>query len=134
MKNKGPYPTSAMKRHTAEVTAHIKDYYGIEPDFLWENSPSNAAFRHRGHKKWFAALLMDLPCEKLGLSGRGAVDIINLKCDPRLIGTLLDGTRYFPAYHMNKEHWVSLLLDGSIPMDEISFLIETSYQLTDKKK
>jgi predicted DNA-binding protein (MmcQ/YjbR family) len=38
----------------------------------------------------------------------------------------------FKAYHMNKEHWISVLLDGSVSEEEIAFLINMSYTLVDK--
>lgn len=37
---------------------------------------------------------------------------------------------FFPAYHMNKENWISILLDGTVSADEIKPLLELSYQLT----
>ena len=119
---------------TAEVVHHIKTKYDADPEFLWAKTPTNAGIRHHGNKKWFAALLLDMPRKTLGLPGEDRVDILNLKCDPLMIGSLLDGKRYLPGYHMNKEHWISLLLDGSIPSQEIFALIELSYGLTDKKK
>ena len=119
---------------TAEVVAYIKDQFGSDPEFLWAKTPNNAAFRCQGNKKWFAALLLEMPKKTLGLSGTGRVDILNLKCDPLMIGSLLDGERYLPGYHMNKEHWISLLLDGSIPLREICALIDVSYDLAGRQK
>lgn len=87
-------------------------------------------FRQKVNRKWFAALLMQTPKRRLGLEGGGGVDILDLKCDPRLIGSLLDGKRYLPGYHMNKEHWITLLLDGSIPLEEIYGQIDMSYNLS----
>lgn len=118
---------------TAEVIDYIKRKYNTNPEFLWARTPNNAAFRHSGNKKWFAALLLDTPRKNLGLSGEGRVDILDLKCHPLMIGSLLDGKRYLPGYHMNKEHWITLLLDGSIPLNEITPLIDLSYDLVDKK-
>ena len=39
-----------------------------------------------------------------------------------------------PAYHMNKRHWVSVILDGTVPDSEIERLIMESYDLTGKNK
>ena len=61
------------------------------------------------------------------------VDLLNVKCDPILIGSLRQQKGYFPAYHMNKDSWISILLDGSVPSDEIKNLIEISYNLTKKR-
>lgn len=117
---------------TWEVIDYIQTNFGADPEFLWARSPNNAAFRHPGNKKWFAALLLDLPLKALGRSDPGHVDILNLKCNPLMIGSLMDGKRFLLGYHMNKEHWITLLLDGSIPTPEIFPLIDLSYALTGK--
>ena len=119
---------------TAAVVEYIKTKFDSAPEFLWARTPNNAAFRYRGNRKWFAALLMDLPGQTLGLPEPGRVDVLNLKCDPRMIGSVVDGKRYLPGYHMNKEHWISVLLDGSVPADEIFLLIDMSYSLISEKK
>ena len=119
---------------TAEIVNYIKERYDTEPEFLWAKTPNNAAFRHCKNRKWFGALLLDMPRKLLGLPDEGRVDLLNLKCDPLMSGSLIDGKRYLPGYHMNKEHWISLLLDGSIPFQEICPLIDLSYALTGKKK
>ena len=61
-------------------------------------------------------------------------DVVNIKCDPALVGSLRNRTGYFPAYHMNKENWISILLDGSVSRDEIQKLITLSYELTSTRK
>lgn len=115
---------------TAEVIRYIEETYGCQPEFLWAKTPGNAAFRHSGNRKWFGALLLGLPGTVLGLPDIQQVDVLNLKCDPRMAGALLDGRRILPGYHMNKEHWISVLLDGSVPLEEIAGLIDLSHQLT----
>ena len=119
---------------TEAVVAYIKAQYDCAPEFLWARTPNNAAIRHRENRKWFAALMLALPLKHLGLTNGGCADVINLKCDPRMIGSLVDGKRYFPGYHMNKEHWITVLLDGSIPAGEICPLIDLSFDLTAQKK
>ena len=76
---------------------------------------------------------MELPECKLGLPGERIVDVLNVKCDPILIGSLRQQKGFFPAYHMNKDSWISILLDNSVSADEIKNLIEMSYRLTMKK-
>ncbi len=119
---------------TAAVLDYIKEQYGAEPEFLWSRTPGNAALRHKDSRKWFAAIMLNLPRKTLGLADSGQVDVLNLKCEPLLIGSLLDGRRYLPGYHMNKEHWITVLLDGSVLLDEICPLIDMSFHITDKKR
>ncbi len=117
-----------------ELLGCIKAQYGAEPEFLWASSPDSAAIRNARNRKWFAALMLDMPRKTLGLEGEGRVDIINLKCDPLMRGSVTDGRRILPGYHMNKEHWISVLLDGSVPMDEVCQLVDLSYAIIDKKR
>ena len=69
----------------------------------------------------------------LGLSGDGTVDILDVKCDPRMLGSLLKTEGYLPAYHMNRENWVSIRLDGAVPWDAAVQLLTLSYDLTNAK-
>lgn len=118
-----------MDRQT--VFEWIKRKYGTDPDYPWKDS--NAVLRHRENKKWFA-LIMEVGRDKLGLPGEGTVDVMNVKCDPMLIGSLRTQPGFLPAYHMNKDQWISILLDGTAPEEEIKNLITMSYELTNPKK
>lgn len=118
-----------MDRQT--VFEWIKRKYGTDPDYPWKDS--NAVLRHRENKKWFA-LIMEVGRDKLGLPGEGTVDVMNVKCDPMLIGSLRTQPGFLPAYHMNKDQWISILLDGTAPEEEIKSLIAMSYELTNPKK
>lgn len=105
----------------------VKGVYGTEPDYPWNDW--NAVLRHAENKKWYA-LIMEVPAQKLGLDENRIIDILNVKCDPLLIGSLRSKSGYFPAYHMNKEKWLSIALDGSVQEDEIKDLLDMSYKLT----
>ena len=91
--------------------------------------PNNEVFRHSNNRKWFA-LIMDVPREKLGLSGTELLDVVNLKCDPILTGSLRREVGIFPAYHMNKANWITVALDGSVPDDTIRMLLDMSFETT----
>ena len=79
--------------------------------------------------KWYG-LLTDIPAEKLGLPSGRTVHILNVKCSPLETGSLLQKAGIFPAYHMNKTHWVTVLLDGTLPEPELFWLLEESYSLS----
>lgn len=110
-----------------EVFEFVKQQYKIEPDYPWNDN--NAVIRHKTNKKWYAVIL-EVGRDKLHLDGDGIVDVVNVKCDPLLIGSLRNQSGFHPAYHMNKEKWISIRLDGSVPNDEIKNLISLSYELT----
>lgn len=113
---------------------HIFNYvaqtYHVKPDFPWKDS-YNAVLRHHNTHKWFG-LVMNVKQTQLGLKGDTKIDILNIKAQPELIGSLRLSKGFLPAYHMNKEHWVTILLDGSVSIKEIQTLIDTSYNLTKK--
>jgi len=110
---------------------YILDTYGIEADYPFRPSADTAVFRNPRNRKWFAVLLDQLSKRNLGMQEDAKADVLNVKCDPVMNFALIDHQRIFPAYHMNKEHWISVLLDSSITMEEIAFLVDVSYQLVD---
>jgi len=113
-----------------DVFDYVKTEYGTEPDYPWFDN--NAVLRHADNNKWYG-LVMEVGRDKLGLSGNGTVDVINVKCDPMLAGALRQQEGFHPAYHMNKEKWLTARLDGSALDDEIKSLIDLSYELTEAK-
>ena len=67
------------------------------------------------------------------LKNRKNIDVVNLKCDQLLMGSVLNEQGVFPAYHMSKTHWISVALDGSVQEDKVKWLLDLSYDLTNKK-
>lgn len=106
----------------------VNGHYGIEPDYPFSDDAS-AVLRHPENRKWFA-LVMRVSKSKFGIKSDNAVDILNLKSDPILIGLLRLKDGFFPAYHMNKEKWITIFLDGTVPKNEICDLLDLSYDLT----
>ena len=95
-----------------ELKNYIMEFYSAEPDFPWIKYPDYEVFRHRNNHKWFA-LIMDVPKAKLGLTDEGIISVVNLKCDPIIIGNgkitndikykyFLRGTKTF-----NRDHKLS---------------------------
>lgn len=115
------------------ITQYMQDAYGTEAEYLWADSPGNAIFRHSASKKWYAAMMRVLP-KKLGLTGEEALDVMDIRCSTIMIGSLLSTKGFFPAYHMNKTHWISILLDGSVPDEQIFPLLELSYDSVAPKR
>lgn len=108
-----------------------KKEYGTSADRPFSTAPAYEVLRHEGSGKWYA-LFMDIPASKLGLARDDVVDIINLKCDPMLAGSLRDGVGIFPGYHMNRQNWITVLLDGTVPFGDVRGLMDISFQLTAK--
>ncbi len=115
-----------------DILQYAEDVYGTQAEYLWKDTPTAAVLRHKTNRKWYA-ILMEVPKVRLGLTGEGIVDVLNVKCDPLLIGSLLKSKGFLPAYHMSKVHWISILLDGSLPTEDIYPLVDLSFQMTEKK-
>ncbi len=113
------------------VIRYVGETYRGELEFLWQRFSDNAIFRRQDNSKWYAALLV-LEKKKLGLPEEGTVDIIDLRATPEDVAALVDGKRYFPGFHMNKKHWLTICLDGSVPEEEIFRRIDASYALAAK--
>ena len=115
-----------------ELEQYILETYNANADRPWIKYPNYEVFRHALSRKWFAVIL-DVPKEKFGLPGTELIDVVNLKCDPILTGSLRSDKGIFPAYHMNKSNWISVALDGSVSADKIKILLDMSYELTSPK-
>lgn len=115
-----------------ELRSYILENYAAAADFPWVSSPENEVFRHENSGKWFA-LVMELSADKLGLSGAETMTVVNLKCDPLLIGSLREERGFFPAYHMNKEHWITVCL-ADVPDDKLRFLLDLSWSLSARRR
>ena len=112
-----------------ELAAYLTDTYGTTGEYLFVRYPNFLVFRHTGSKKWFA-VLMDIPRRNLGLTGDDEISVVKLKCDTRLIGSFREEPGIFPGWHMNKAHWLSVALDGTVNGEKIRFLVDMSYKLT----
>ena len=112
-----------------EILKFVKQKYKISGDYPWVKYPEIVVLRHPDNKKWFG-LIMAASYDKLGLNGTESVDVLNVKKDPLIIGGFIKNKGILPAYHMNKSSWASVLLDGSVSMKDIEFLLHVSFELT----
>lgn len=110
------------------ILDYIKNEYDVEPNRPWQKSPLNMTFKIPNDNKWFA-LIMPVNRKSLNLDGSGTIWVINLKVreDFGLFSGNVNGV--MPAYHMNKKHWITILLDGSVDENIIYQYIDTSYKL-----
>lgn len=119
---------SAYSRRTIE---YVWKKYADAPQFLWKKFPSNAVFRRKDNGKWYGAIL-SVSKRKIGLESDEQVEILDLRAGEEIIGSLVDGKRYFRGYHMNKRHWITICMDGSVSMREIRQMIDASYKIAEK--
>lgn len=123
------FETKVFKSTSAnKIISYIQKKYQNQFEYLWEKFPSNAIVRRQDNRKWYG-VLMAINQRKLGLSNDEMVEVINLRMLPEKIKALQDYKRYFPGFHMNKKYWITIVLNGSVPLEEIFDLIDESYQL-----
>lgn len=112
-----------------DILKYVKDNYRTEPDYPWESSPDAGVLRHKINRKWYG-LIMEVSYQTVGIEKEGTIDIINIKLDPDMVINLQSQKGFRPAYHMNKVHWITIILDGSVKDDLIYNLIDLSFDLT----
>lgn len=113
---------------TQKLIEYVRQTYGDELEFLWENFPTNAIWRRKDTEKWYG-VLMNIPERKLKIDSDKNVDIVNLRGDAV---NLIDNEKYFPAWHMNKKSWLTIRLDNSVALEEIFKHLDESYKIAVK--
>ena len=115
-----------------EFFAYCLDTYGTSPDYPFEEDFETAVLRHADTRKWYA-IVMKVSRRKFGFDCDEIVDVVNLKLPTEMFGSFGADDGIYPAYHMNKLHWISVLLPDA-PEDLTQFLIGVSFQATKEKK
>ena len=106
--------------------------YGTSPDYPFDEEFETAVLRHADNRKWYA-IVMHISRRKFGFDSDEVIDVINLKLPTEMFGSFGAADGVHPAYHMNKLHWISVLLPDA-PEDIIQFLLNVSYEATKSKK
>ena len=124
------HPEVKKRVDREEIFEYVKKQYGTIPEYLWSSSPDSAVLRHH-NGKWYA-VIMNVERSKLGLDGDDTVEIIDVKCDPDMTGMIIQTYGFLPGYHMNKQHWITILLDGIVGESKILDFLDMSYDLIDR--
>lgn len=111
------------------ITKLIEDFYHDKPCFLWDDLPQSGVFRNPQNNKWYG-LIMNINKNKL-TNGSKMVDILNVKLPKDQIVLLLERPNFYPAYHMNKKNWLTIILDDSLSDEEIMTYLKISHQFTE---
>ncbi len=117
--------------YSYEILDYAKEKYGSPAEYLWPKFPRNAVCRRQDSQKWYFAIL-SVQGSKLGLPTDEIIEVIDLRAPVEDVPNLLNQPNIYPAYHMNKKHWITIILDGSMPINEIYMLIDKSFLLAKK--
>lgn len=109
------------------ITKYIKETYNNDPEFLWTKFKGYGVFRNSNNKKWYG-IIMNIDLSKID-DKTGEVEILNVKLDENKIKKLLNKKGFYKAYHMNKNDWISIILNDTISDLEIISLLNESYNL-----
>lgn len=113
------------------IISYAREKYATVPEYLWLKTPDAFVLRNPKNKKWYA-LVMKVKKSVLVSGADGFTDIINLKCSPVVRECLLAEGRCFPAYHMNKKLWISIMLDDNVDFKILCNIIDESYNIVNR--
>ena len=108
------------------------DSFGTSPDHPFDDNLETAVLRHTNNRKWYA-IVMKVSRRKFGLDSNDLVEVVNLKLPTEMFGSFGASDGVYPAYHMNKLHWISVLLPDA-PDDVVKFLVNASFEATKMQK
>ena len=116
-----------------EFLEYCLDAYGTSPDYPFDEDFETSVLRHADNRKWYA-LVKKVSRRKLGFDSDDVIHIVNLKLPTEMFGSFGAADGVYLAYHMNKLHWISVLL-ACAPDDVVQFLVNVSFEATkDKRK
>jgi predicted DNA-binding protein (MmcQ/YjbR family) len=106
--------------------------YGTSPDYPFDEDFETAVLRHADNRKWYA-IVMRVSRRKFGFDSDEVIDVVNLKLPTEMFGSFGAADGVYPAYHMNKLHWISVLLPDA-PNDVVQFLVNASFEAIKRKQ
>ena len=120
----------AMKKQA--FLEYCLNTYSTSPDYPFDEDFETAVLRHTDNRKWYA-IVMRVSRHKFGLDNDEVIDVVNLKLPTEMFGSFGAADGVYPAYHMNKLHWISVLLPDA-PDDMVQFLVNVSFEATKNKR
>ena len=112
-----------------QLEAYIKKKYKLHEEQLPFNHEDYAVFRQPSGK-WFAVFFVK-PYSEFGLGGDKTVDVVSFKIrDKELAETLYEQPGYIKGYPNSGWGWVSALLDGTVPFEDLCRWLDESYEAT----
>lgn len=122
-------PNIFKSKQAKEIIKYVKEKYNGELEYLWKKFPENAIWRNKRNNKWYGLLLV-ISERKLGLESDKIIEIIDLRYSKDNIKEIIDNNKIFPGYHMNKESWITIRLNGDMNTKKKLELIDNSYKLS----
>ena len=116
-----------------EIICYCRDNYVTEPEYPWGDLPDAGVLRHRDNAKWYG-IFMRVPADRLGRASHETLDLLDIKGEPDEIVHIREMPGFAPAYHMNKKHWLTVILPEMTDPEVVFRLIDRSYEMTAPKR
>lgn len=115
-----------------ELFNYCYETYDTSPDYPFDKDFETAVLRHKNNRKWYA-IVMKVSRSKFRMESDEIIDVVNLKLPTEMFGSFCATVGVYPAYHMNKLHWISVLLPDA-SNDLVHFLVDVSFTSTQTTK
>ena len=124
--------TEFMSDQTIRMASWIQKEFGEEPDNPFSDVDA-AIFRNRESRKWYAIVMIVEKGKVLGTKDESRAEVMNLKVPKERLEEILQIKGIYPAYHMNKKSWVSIIMDNTVPDPWVEHLLEQSRSFTETR-
>lgn len=119
-----------ISRQGNMIYDYVNDEYNDTPDKPFRKLEDCSVIRNHNNLKWYG-LIMVIPKNKLTGESEDKVEVINLKVKPENYDMYVAMEDIYPAYHMNKKNWVSVILDSSVSDELLLHMVDESYSFTE---
>ena len=123
---------SYRSSQTLHLLDFVKTNYGTNPEFLWARTPDFAVLRNMSSRKWYG-IIMVIPASKLGIDSDKLIEVVNVRFNkgeaPEIARNVAG---IYPAWHMNKKNWITIILDNTLSDEQLFGLIDQSFVLSAK--
>lgn len=109
-----------------EILAYVREKYSTNAESLFGDD--TLVLRRNDTRKWYG-IIMSVRKSKITGDSQSIVRIVNMRVKREDVKDLVDMSRIFPAWHMCKRTWCTVILDGSLSQKEILSMLDTSYTL-----
>jgi len=119
-------------KQTYEIINYVKNTYHDSLEYLWKNNDKTGVARNKNNNKWYLVVMI-IKAFKLGLESDEEIEIIDIRYQKDKVEEIIDNKSIFPAWHMNKRSWVTIILNSELNSEIIYSLIDNSYELSQNK-
>ncbi len=116
-----------------QLDAHVKEKYRIEPEILPFSKEDYGVYRHPDTGRWFAVFIVK-DRSAFGLPGFGNVEVVSFKIRDRMLADFVaQQPGYLHGFPASNWNWMTAVLDGTVPYEDICRGIDESYGATKTK-